>query len=131
MPAYRTVLYWFIKGDEDGAPDALRRFLQNYVRAREAQQDALMDELIDIADDSRNDWISRLNEHGKVEWVENPEAIARSKLRVDTRIRAAERMAPKKYGAKVDVNHGVQPDSPLAGIMRRAAMQPLIPGGDE
>lgn len=36
------------------------------VRAREAQVDTLADEILDIADDSANDWIERFGRDGEI-----------------------------------------------------------------
>jgi hypothetical protein len=95
MPAIALVLTWL--RDEPA-------FLIQYTRAREAQADALAEDILEIADDGRNDWMER-------EDPENPgynfngEHIQRSKLRVDARKWLASKMAPKKYGEKVETAH--------------------------
>ena len=53
------------------------------------------DEVLEIADDGSNDWMERDGRD-----VENSEAIARSRLRVDTRKWVLSRMLPKMYGDK-------------------------------
>lgn len=92
MPHDNTVRRWLAVGKFtlDGEP-----FSQVYARAKEAGIDALVDETLDISDDGSNDWLER--EHGP---QVNGEAIARSKLRAETRRWLAERMAPRKYGLR-------------------------------
>lgn len=98
MPARSTVFKWLATNSE---------FSDQYARAREAQADALFDETLEIADDGRNDWMMR---GGKDDagWQANSEHIQRSRLRIDTRKWMAAKLAPKKYGEKLDLNHGVQ-----------------------
>lgn len=77
-------------------------FRERYTRAREAQADALFDELLTIADDGRNDWMEVHNEAGEVTgYRENGEAIRRSALRIDARKWMASKLMPKKYGDKI------------------------------
>lgn len=94
MPSQVTVFRWL---DAEGN-DALRK---QYARAREAQADALFDDCLDIADKF----------DGK-EMLE-PEHINRAKLRIDTRKWMAGKLRPKKYGEKLDLNHGTQEGDPL------------------
>jgi len=82
-------------------------FREMYARAREAQADTLFDEILDIADDARNDWMEKRSAEGEqVGWQENGEAIRRSQLRIDARKWMAGKLRPKKYGDKLDVEHG-------------------------
>ena len=77
-------------------------FRERYTRAREAQADALFDELLTIADDGRNDWMEVHNDAGEVTgYRENGEAIRRSALRIDARKWMASKLMPKKYGDKI------------------------------
>ncbi len=62
------------------------------------QADALFDEALEIADDVSGDWST--DKDGKK--VLDHENIQRSRLRVDTRKWAAGKMAPKRYGDKLD-----------------------------
>jgi len=75
-------------------------FAHMYMQARACQSDLFIEELLDIADDGRNDWM--WNE--KIgDFVVNTEAINRSRLRVDTRKWVACKLLPKVYGErKVD-----------------------------
>lgn len=46
------------------------------------------------------------------------EEIAHAKLRIDTRMKVAQRLKPKELGEKVDVNHGGQGDNPITTVTR-------------
>lgn len=97
MPASSTVFKWL---SDDKA------FSEQYAHAREAQADALFDDILTIADDGRNDWMERKNSDGEnIGWMENGEALRRSQLRVDARKWMAGKLRPKKYGDKLDVEH--------------------------
>lgn len=69
-------------------------FLNRYTIAREDQADTMADEMIEIADDGRNDWM--MNNKGEV--VFDREHAMRSRLRIETRKWAAAKLKPKKYG---------------------------------
>lgn len=42
----------------------------------------------------------------------------------------AAKIAPREYGDKVDLNHGVQPDNPLADLLSKVQGTPIRPKGD-
>ncbi len=96
MPDKATVLRWL--ADKKKAD-----FREQYVYAREMQADALFDEALEIADDASGDWST--DKDGKK--VLDHENIQRSRLRVDTRKWAAGKMAPKKYGDKLDLGGSI------------------------
>jgi hypothetical protein len=87
-PDRSTILRWVDLHDE---------FRDQYTRAREHQAHYLVDQTIEIADDSSQDEL--LDRHGNP--YLNKEFVYRSELRVKARQWAAERLAPKKYGAKI------------------------------
>ncbi|MDR5772092.1 MULTISPECIES: terminase small subunit protein [unclassified Caballeronia] len=89
MPDQTTVYRW-LRERED--------FRQQYARAREDQAEHYLDEIITISDDSSRDTI-----HGEDRDMPNSEWIARSRLRVDARKWAMSKLAPKKYGDKLDL----------------------------
>ena len=93
MPVASTVHRWVQKNDA---------FCEQYTRARELQADTLADETLDIADDGQNDWMER-NAPGNAGYEFNGEAVARSRLRVDTRKWAAGKLNPKKYSDKLQI----------------------------
>ncbi len=90
MPDKATVLRWL--GDK-----AKTDFRDQYAHARDMQADALFDEALEIADDISGDWFT--DKDGKK--VVDHENIQRSRLRVDTRKWAAGKLAPKRYGDKL------------------------------
>ena len=72
-------------------------FMQQYARAREIQAELLAEEIIEIADDSAGDVI--IDDEGREQT--NHERVARSRLRVDARKWYASKLAPKRYGDRV------------------------------
>lgn len=94
MPDRVTVHRWLLDPEREA-------FCNQYARAREMQADTHVDEMQDIADDGSNDYVTKTNADGSTYDQVNSEHIQRSRLRIDTRKWIAERMKPKKYGAKV------------------------------
>ncbi len=92
MPSTTAVCEWLAVHKE---------FAEQYARAREVQADTLADEILEIADDASNDWMQR-NDPENPGWVANHDHIQRSRLRVDSRKWYAGKVAPKKYGDKLD-----------------------------
>lgn len=80
MPGRRTVLDWL---NDDSKGD----FRARYARAREAQGDFLDEEMQSVADTA------------------TPETAHVARLRVDTMKWRASKLAPKKYGDKVETVH--------------------------
>jgi hypothetical protein len=68
------------------------------LKAREAQADKLFWQIIEIADDAGRDYVTTSD--GKR--IVDHENIQRSRLRVDARKWAAARLAPRKYGDRVE-----------------------------
>jgi hypothetical protein len=96
-PDASTVFRWLASSDE-----RYKGFREQYARARDIQADALVDEILEISDDGRNDWMARHGEEGdNPGYVVNGEHIQRSRLRVDSRKWFASKVAPKKYGDRV------------------------------
>lgn len=97
MPSVATVLKW-LREDTNG-------FAAQYARAKEEQADLLVEDMIDIADDGKNDLMEIKLGRGKTMKVEDREVTNRSKLRVETRKWIASKLKPKKYGDKLDVTN--------------------------
>lgn len=111
FPCMVTVFMWLRTRPE---------FLKQYEKAKEEASDALVEEMLDIADDGTNDWMEIHDKEGAAAGYKvNGEHVQRSRLRVDTRKWIAAKLKPKKYGEKVDVNHGNQPDNPLKILMEQ------------
>jgi hypothetical protein len=96
MPAMSTIFRWLSERAE---------FQEQYARAKEAQAEYMADEILHIADDGTNDWMERGSGENKA-WVENGEALGRSRLRIDARKWLLGKLQPKKYGDKVAHEHG-------------------------
>ncbi len=104
MPAVRTVSHW---------KDASEAFKADFACAREEGYDRIASDCLRIADDTDNDTL--LTEHGE---RPNTEWISRSKLRIETRMKLLAKWDPKRYGDKIDLNHGGQGDNPLQTVTR-------------
>src|SRR3990167_3222013 len=101
LPDRVTVIRWLID-------PAKTLFRNSYTEARAAQAELLADEMLSIADDSRNDFMERLAKNGEIEQVPNWEHVNRSRLRVDARKFVMEQLRPKV--------HGVPPQRGRAGV---------------
>lgn len=105
---------------------------KRYARAKEMTAELYAEECIEIADDGQNDWMERKGEEGQsLGWTLNGEHVQRSKLRIDVRKWAAAKLAPKKFGERIQ--HANDPENPLTAepdIRERAkAMAALIVAG--
>jgi len=122
MPGWVTVYRW---------RESVPNFAERLARAREDGEEAIAQECMEIADSAKNDWMET---HGQddVGYKLNGEHVQRSKLRIETRLKLLAIWNPKKWGAKVDLNHGVQPENPLAKLLEQVQGTPMRPaGGDE
>jgi hypothetical protein len=91
-PSYTSVMRWL---------EVNEGFRESYTRARQDQADYLAEEIVQIADDGAND--SYKDDEGRVKV--DQDVIARSRLRVDARKWYASKLAPKKYGDKIQTEH--------------------------
>lgn len=85
MPSATTVLDWAEEKPEFG---------EQYTRVRARSYQMLADEIIEISDDG-DSLADKMD----------PERVARSRLRVDSRKWMLSKMLPKVYGDKLDLNH--------------------------
>lgn len=99
LPHPRTVRGWVLENRSGFSP--------LYARARELCLDAWADEIVEIADDGRND--TYVNDRGNE--VMDGDVVQRSRLRVDTRKWLMSRLRPSKYGDRIDI--GSSPDRPV------------------
>jgi hypothetical protein len=88
MPARSTIFLWLEKHEE---------FAKWYTLAKRMQIEDLLDEALEIADDSTNDWIDREGPDGKKCRVFNPDNIRRSNLQIAARHWLISKLMPKKY----------------------------------
>jgi len=66
---------------------------------------AMADELLEVADDGKNDWMERQGEDDQKLYVLNGEHVQRSRIRVDTRKWLLSKALPKVYGDKLTQEH--------------------------
>jgi hypothetical protein len=100
MPTKTTILRWL--GD-----DRFASFRDQYARARDMQAEGMADEILEIADDGRNDWMEIQNRDGdSIGWKVNGEAVQRSRLRIDARKWLLSKLLPKKYGSTPPDSNG-------------------------
>lgn len=104
MPSRMSVFRWL--ADEKNSA-----FRDQYARAREAQAEFYAESIVDISDEEVT--MVRRSKHqpgaddadGDVEVVFDSAAVARNRLRVDARKWYASKLAPKKYGDKIEQEH--------------------------
>ncbi len=99
MPAMATFFRWLHEKEE---------FKEQYAIAKELGAEALFADIIGIADDGTNDWMEQQDSEGNVTGYRlNGEAVARSRLRVDTRKWYLSKVLPKVYGDKQQIEQTV------------------------
>ncbi len=96
MPALSTIFKWLREHKE---------FSEQYAIAKEESADALVDDILDIADNQVEQPLIvdglPVQVDGKLVMVKDNVSVNHAKLRVDTRKWAASKLKPKKYGDKV------------------------------
>jgi hypothetical protein len=93
MPCTRTMFNWLRDHEE---------FLQQYEISKAECADMYAEEIIEIADDSANDYADVTDQNGATGATRlNTEHVQRSRLRVDARKWVASKLKPKRYGDKV------------------------------
>jgi len=105
IPSQYTIYKWLNDFPE---------FAKKYAHARELQAERMLEEIFAIADETSNDTITVMRGEMETE-VANNEWINRSRLRVDTRKWAMSKLAPKKYGERVQTEL-CGPDGGAVGI---------------
>lgn len=99
MPAIATIFNWF--RTQEG-------FVEQYARAKEESSDALVEEMLDIADDAPL----------KVTGMDKSDSarVHAEAMRVDTRKWIASKLKPKKYGDRLDLTtKGEKLPTPIYG----------------
>jgi hypothetical protein len=104
MPDESTVRGWAL---EETHPFAVR-----YARAREMGFFSMADEILEIADDARNDFMDRVTRSGEVERVLDEEAIARSRMRIAARQWLLAKALPQTFGDRLEQNLRVEDITP-------------------
>lgn len=111
MPSGSSIFRWLL--DEDK-----KSFWEQYSRARNIQAELMFEEILDIADDGTNDYMTVIK--GKESYnVEDREVTNRSKLRVEARKWFLSKVLPKKFGDKLDMtSDGKALPTPLLNVIR-------------
>ena len=78
-------------------------FNRRYTIARQSCCELWADEIIDISDDSTNDYVQRVSAKGAVRTVFDRESFERSRLRVDNRKWVVSKLLRHVYGDKAEV----------------------------
>jgi hypothetical protein len=104
MPNLRTVFRWSRERPAFSHPHA---------RAKAERAEALVEEMLAIADDDSGDFVADGDRGVKF----NLEHVQPSRLRVDTRKRVASKMTPRVHGDRLNMNHAVQPENSLAVLI--------------
>lgn len=93
MPNRSTVFRWLATNET---------FRDQYAHAREEQAEAFADEIVSISDEAE---VVTKQQGEEVVLALDPTAVARNRLRVDTRKWVAAKLKPKKYGDRVEHEH--------------------------
>jgi hypothetical protein len=104
MPDESTVRGW--------ALDPNHPFAARYARAREMGFFSMADEILEIADDARNDFMERTTRSGEVVRVVDEEAIARSRMRIAARQWLMAKAMPQTFGDRLEQNLTVEDVTP-------------------
>lgn len=117
MPASSSIFRWLLEEDK-------KDFWEQYEKARNIQAELMFEELLDIADDGTNDWVTKQSKTGTEYETVNPEVVSRSRLRVDTRKWYLSKVLPKKFGDKLDMT------SDGKRIEQISAINYIVPNGN-
>lgn len=93
LPSARTVHRWLAANES---------FCQAYLRARERQADLIFDQALEISDTTEEGIETVEKADGSVE-TRKGDMLGHRKLKVDTRLRMAGKLSPKKYGDKLEL----------------------------
>jgi hypothetical protein len=111
FPAARTVYDWI---------DENPQFAASFAHARARGFDAIAADCLRIADESAGDVIQ--TENGP---KQNPEFAARSKIRIETRLKLLAKWDPKRYGDKIQV----EDTTPQKSLSRDETREILLKSG--
>lgn len=110
MPSYATIIRWTLSDDPK-----YEAFRVMYEESRKIMWMFHADQMMDISDNSTNDYMDRYNKFTEeTERVFDNENVQRAKLRIDTRKWLLAKMMPHVFGEKVDVSVGGRDGKPIA-----------------
>lgn len=114
MPREDVVLKW--------AMNPTHPFSDQYARAREVGYVRMADQLVDIADDSTNDFMLKvISKDGGLAMGLNREALERTRIRLDTRKWLLSKALPKVYGDRLGLEHTGKDGGPIETTERPQA----------
>jgi Bacteriophage Sf6, terminase small subunit-like len=96
MPSAPTIYKWVMDIDS---------FAKQYARARSVQADVLAEQTLDIADENPAKAFKDIEGDDKTVVMLDGASVQLQRLRIDARKWFASKVAPKKYGEKLDVEH--------------------------
>lgn len=99
MPLIEMVIDWLNNNTD---------FSEAYLRATKIRNHVFEDQLIMIADNTKNDYMDKQGKGGETFRVLDNEAIARSKMRIDVRLRLLKASDPTKWGDNPNANAAMQ-----------------------
>lgn len=118
MPCASTIALWRAQHAE---------FSAQYETARETRAELGFDDIQEVADDGRNDWMA-INDPENPGYKANGEHIQRSRLRVDTMKWRLARMNPRRYGERITQEHTGPNGAPLEQPSVRISFPTNAPG---
>lgn len=89
-------------------------FRDQYARAREAQADTITDEILHISDNTEMGTETTTKADGSTE-TRVGDMLGHRRLKIDARKWYASKLAPKKYGEKIEL--ASDPENPVTGIV--------------
>lgn len=102
MPAWRTVYNW-----QEANPD----FKARIAHSRELGEEAIIQDCLRIADTPLIGEEVEESENGMK--VKRGDMLGHRKLQIETRLKLLAKWNPRKWGEKVDLNHGGQEGNPV------------------
>lgn len=91
-------------------------FSANYARAMKIRDRVFEDQIVMIADDNTNDYVDKKNSKGDSFRVLDQEALSRSKMRIDVRLKIMKANDPRRWG-----------DSPSANLTTQELLRNMSP----
>lgn len=116
MPSAGTVHAWVAKRP---------KFAEIYARARDLALDRMAEEVIEIADDGSNDTYKDAQGNPRIDY----DHIQRSKLRFDARRWYLSKLAPRKYGDRVEVEHSGEVAQVIQLVVAQSGGGQIAEGG--
>lgn len=102
MPPWRTVYEWQAAHPE---------FLARIAHAREMGEEAIFQDCLNIADNPLIGEEIEESENGMK--VKRGDMLGHRKLQIETRLKLLAKWNPRKWGDKIDLNHGGQENNPV------------------